>query len=137
LIEADDDVVPEAVASALPGARLYGESIIALAIEPSSPDALHAYREALGGAGRPAGVIGCDVIGTAIAIELLPSITPFAAVAAILDVESRRFSASRKTTLLAPLSMDVLAAIAAAGLQAPEIAPNRILEALLAHANIE
>jgi hypothetical protein len=43
----------------------------------------------------------------------------------------------RRTELLAPLPEDVVAAIAAQGLQAPEVASDRILETLLGVERVE
>jgi hypothetical protein len=55
----------------------------------------------------------------------------------IVDMELRRFGGVRRTELLSPLPGDVIAAIAAQGLQAPEVASDRILEMLLGVERVE
>ena len=49
----------------------------------------------------------------------------------LIDVELRRFSSGRRSELLSPLTPMLSAKIAASGLKAPEIAPDRILELLI------
>jgi hypothetical protein len=117
--------------------RWYGEAIIALAIEPTPADALPALLRALNGPGRPAGVCDCQIAGTQLLVEMQPSLTQPGLVLRIVDVELRRMNGSRRVKLLSPLPAELVARIAAAGLQAPEIAPNRILESLLESAHVE
>ncbi|MDQ2872503.1 MAG: hypothetical protein M3R35_05195, partial [Candidatus Eremiobacteraeota bacterium] len=100
LVEAGDDVLPEDVAQCVQAGRLFGETIIVLAIEPTTPDALPVCLNALGGAGRPAGVLDCERIGSQLVLEFLPSTTSASLINAILDVELQRFSASRTAVLL-------------------------------------
>jgi hypothetical protein len=117
--------------------RSFSEAIIALAIEPVPADALPILVRALGGSGGPAGVLGCDVVdGTAI-VEFAPSMTQASLITELVDIELRRFSGHRRTTLLAPLPESFYARIAADGLQAPEIAAGRVLESLLGGAGVE
>ncbi|HEY8296736.1 MAG TPA: hypothetical protein VIG32_01765 [Candidatus Baltobacteraceae bacterium] len=137
LLEAGDDIDPDALIERIPGGRLYDEAIIALAIEPSPVDALRACESALGGRGRPAGIAGCDRFESTLVLEVRPSVTPFALVSTILDIELRRTGGTRRTQLLSPLPLNVTARIAADGLQAPEIAADRVLEALLARADAQ
>jgi hypothetical protein len=137
LVEADDNVAPETIEQCVARGRLYDEAIIALAIEPTPMDALLACEDALGGAGRPAGIAACERVGSHLIVELRPSVTPFSFVATLLGVELRRFGGFRTSVLLAPLPEAVTAAIAADGLQAQEIAPDRILETLLARADVQ
>jgi hypothetical protein len=117
--------------------RWYGEAIIALAIEPAPADALPGLLRTLDGPGRPAGVVGCEVAGTKLIVELQPTVTQPAFVLRIVDVELRRTSGWRRVELLSALPLEVVARIAADGLQAPEIVPDRILESLLESANVE
>jgi hypothetical protein len=117
--------------------RWYGEAIIALAIEPTPADALPALLRALNGPGSPAGVSDCQIAETQLLVEMQPSLTQPGLVLRIVDVELRRTNGSRRVKLLSPLPVDLVARIAAAGLQAPEIAPNRILESLLESAHVE
>jgi hypothetical protein len=124
-----------AAASEVDG-RWYDETIIALAIEPTSADALPFLNEALGGAGAPAGVRSCRRLAEALIVEIAPYVTRPALVLQIADVELRRFGGGRRTRLLTPLSLRTAAALAADALQAPEIAADRILEALLQEAHL-
>jgi hypothetical protein len=67
----------------------------------------------------------------ALALEWNAKRTAPRVVMALIDVELQRFSGRRITKLLAPLSTEIQAQIAAEGLHAPEIAPDRILEVLI------
>ncbi len=137
LVEGRDDVDPSELEQRLSGARWYDASIIALAIEPLPADALPLLAEALGGVGAPAGVCECAQIGTRLILEFRPDVTQPALINRIIDVELRRFGGARRTELLTPLSLATAASIAADGLQANEIAPDRILEALLGLEHVE
>lgn len=137
LVEGPQGVDPAEAAQRIPEARWYDAAIIALAIEPLPADALLPLAQALGGAGAPAGVCECTVNGPRLLLEFRPDVTPASLVMRIIDVELRRFSAARHTVLLSPLSDSIAAAVAAGGLQAPEIAPDRILESLLGLERVE
>jgi len=89
-----------------------------------------------GGAGL-AGVLDCALQAESVVIEFQPSRTTPALVLNIVDVELRRFRGYRTVTLLNPLPTEILAHIAAGGLQASEIAPDRILETLLEQSGVE
>jgi hypothetical protein len=78
-----------------------------------------------------------DRAGNEIVVEFRPSVTQAALVLRIVDVELERFRGYRITRLLTPLPADVVALIAAQGLQAPQIAPDRILESLLRASHVE
>lgn len=137
LVEGPQGVDPAQIEQLVPDGTWHGEAIIALAIEPTPEDALQTLARALGGDGAPAGVCGCDVQGSRLLIEILPSVTHPALILRIVDVELARFAGHRRTELLAPLSRDVAALVAAGGLQAPEIDRDRILETLLERAHVE
>lgn len=137
LVEGPAGVDPVELEGRIAEGRWYGEAIIALAIEPAPADALPALARALGGPGSPAGVCGCDIVGSHVILELQPSVTQPDLVLRIVDVELRRTSGHRRIALLSALPVDIMARIAATGLQAPEIATNRILESLLEAANVE
>lgn len=109
----------------------YEPPIIALAIEPQSADALPPLFEALGGAGAPAGIVGCERREDAVILEFTPAVTPWRLVRSLIDLELQRFASARKTTLLSPLTLQMQTQIAADGLDCPEIAPGRVLEALI------
>lgn len=137
LIEGPEGVDPVELEQLVPDGHWYDAAIIALAIEPLPADALPVLAEALGGAGAPAGVCDCVVDGSGLILEFRPEVTPASLVLRIIDVELRRYGASRRTQLLTPLSARTAAAIAAQGLQAPEIASDRILESLLGLEHVE
>jgi len=137
LIEGPDSLEPAEAEASFPQAHWYDGTIIALAIEPTPADALPAIEGALGGDGKPAGVLECSIAaGTAI-VEFRPESTPPALILDLADVELRRFHGYRKVSLLNPLPTPVVAQIASAGLQAPEITPGRILETLLEQSGVE
>lgn len=109
----------------------YEPPIIALAIEPQSPDALPALFEALGGEGAPAGIVGCERREDAVILEFTPSVTPWRLVRSLIDVELQRFASARATVLLSPLTLQMQTQIAGDGLDCPQLAPDRVLEALI------
>jgi hypothetical protein len=137
LVEGPQAVDPAELAAQFPDARWYDAAIIALAIEPLPADALPHLARALGGPGGPAGICECTALGTHLLVEFRPDVTHADLIVRIIDVELRRFGGSRRTQLLTPLPMATMAAIAARGLQAPEIAPDRILEPLLGLEHVE
>jgi hypothetical protein len=137
LVEGPAGVDAAEIQQRFPEGTWYGEAIIALAIEPAPADALPCIARVLGGPGAPAGIRSCEIDGTKLVIEFAPSVTQPAMVLRILDVELRRFEGSRAIELLSALPVEIVAAVAAAGLQAPEIAPDRILESLLEAAHVE
>lgn len=106
-------------------------AIIALAVLPNVPEALPHLQDALGGPGRPDGVTACDVEDSALIVEWNLDRTGTAVVLGLIDVELRRFGAGRVTELLSPLPLAWWTRIAAEGLRAPQIAPDRVLDALL------
>ncbi len=112
-------------------AAVWDFPIIALAVFPGRPEALSPLRDALGGAGRPAGVVGCEPLGDGVLVEWNPERSSPELVLDLIDVELARFGAGRRTELLAPLTLARWTQIAASGLRAPEIAPDRVLEALI------
>jgi hypothetical protein len=134
LIEFPDDVD---LAGLVPDATLaIGAPTIALAVSPSVVEALPVLVDALGGPGRPSGVTDCALSGGAAIVEWDLERTPAALILDMIDAELDRFHSGRTTELLTPLSEDWLARIAAEGLACPDIAPDRILETLLARAGL-
>jgi len=137
LVQGPPSLEPGEVAQALAGARLYDEAIIALAIDPTPKDALPAIARAFSSDAGLAGVIDSGIAGNAFIVEFQPARAAPALVLNLVDVELRRFRGYRKVTLLNPLTPEILAQIAAGGLQASEIGPDRILETLLEQSGVE
>jgi hypothetical protein len=136
LVQGPASAEPDDVAHALPGARWYEGTIIALAIEPTPAEALPAIAGAFSSDAGVAGVLECTVLDRGIIVELQSRAAP-SLILNLADVELRRFHGYRKVTLLNPLPPEVFAQIAASGLQASEIAPDRILETLLEQSGVE
>jgi hypothetical protein len=126
LIEAADGAIIEA-----PRATRFSGPVIALAVCPSMPEALPGLYDALGGAGRPAGVAGCDRVGDAVIVEWDLDRTPYETIEALIDTECGIYRSGRVHDLIAPLPVAWLARLAAYGLRASEIAPDRVLEVQL------
>ena len=113
------------------GATVSETPVIALAIRPNVPEALRPLLEALDGSGRPDGIRSCETLSGALIVEWNLDRTPARVVLELVDIELARFGAARVTELLTPLPLAWWTSIASAGLQAPEIAPDRVLEALI------
>ena len=113
------------------GAAFLERPVIALAVVPSVREALPEIRNALAGPGGPIGIRSCEMSGDAIVLEWDLELTAADVVLGLADAELARFRAARVNELLSPLSLDWISRIAAMGLGAPEIAPDRVLEALL------
>lgn len=113
------------------GATVFETPVIALAIRPNVAEALPALHDAVGGRGRPAGVLSCETVSGAVVVEWNLDRTPARVVLALIDAELARFHSGRVNELLSPLPLAWWTAIASDGLQAPEIAPDRVLEALI------
>lgn len=131
--------VPPKVFSAAAGSGLvaYDVPVIAIAVFPSVGEALPWLVEALGGPGAPAGVTSCEpCAGDGLAIEWDLDVTSAAAVLQLVDVELARFASGRTAELLSPLPPEWIARIAADGLKAPEISPERTLETLVQRAGL-
>lgn len=110
------------------GDTIYGGAIIALAVFPTVPEALPVLVEALCGPGAPASVLACHAVSNGIVVEWDPMRCPVEVMLGTIDLELRRFSSGRTAELLAPLPPAAIAAIAARGLQTPQITARRILE---------
>lgn len=110
------------------GGTVYDGPVIALAVFPLVPQALPPLMDALGGPGRPAGVLECRPCAGGVIVEWDPNVTNARVVIGIVDVELRRFSSGRTAEVISPLPPALAAKIAASGLSAPEITPQRILE---------
>jgi len=109
-------------------ATAYDGAVIALAVFPAVAEALPPLLEALGGPGRPQGVLACRLCAGGLVVEWDPERTSARVVFGIIDAELGRFGGGRTTEVLSPLPPPLVAKIAAEGLQAPQIEPSRILE---------
>ncbi|HEX3671049.1 MAG TPA: hypothetical protein VHT92_05020 [Candidatus Cybelea sp.] len=110
------------------GSTLHDGAIIALAVSPAVAEALPHVCDALGGAGRPAGVVACRRDGDSAIVEWDPEITAPSIVLGLIDVELRRYASGRTVELLSPIPAALAAKLAASELRAPQIEPARILE---------
>jgi hypothetical protein len=134
LVEFSDDTD---IAALRLGATIdLGSPTIALAVSPTVSEALPVLAAVLGGAGRPAGIVSCERAVDALIIEWDLEKTSAGLILDSIDTELDRFHSGRVTELLTPLSDAWLSKIAAEGLECADIAPDRILEALVAQAGL-
>jgi hypothetical protein len=117
-------------------ATVHDTAIIAVAVYPVAAEALPFVRDALAGAGRPSGVIATSNCEGGVIVEWDPRRTAATTVYDLVDAELRRFGGGRTAELLAPLPDDVIARVAADGLQAAEISSDRELETLVERAGL-
>jgi hypothetical protein len=130
LLELPDGVDLSEVSIA-PTEVAYETAVIAWAVFPTVPEALPNLYAALGGPGRPAGVLACRPCPQGAIIEWDPDSGGIEIIMKLVDVELRRFCSGRRGELLSPLTPRLSAKIAASGMSAPEIAVDRILELLI------
>ena len=109
----------------------YETAVIAWAVFPTVPEALPSLYAALGGPGRPAGVLACRPCPQGAIVEWDPDSGGIEIIMKVVDVELRRFCSGRRAQLLSPLTPRLSAKIAASGMSVPEIAVDRILELLI------
>jgi hypothetical protein len=127
LVEGGDAACAAALREATRAAVL-DRPVIALAIFPSVAEALPRILDALGGPGRPAGVLTCESAQGAAIVEWDLDVTAYDVVLRLVDIELDRFRARRVSALLSPLPLAWWARIAAAGLHSPDITVQRVLE---------
>ncbi|MDP9110959.1 MAG: hypothetical protein M3M96_04950 [Candidatus Eremiobacteraeota bacterium] len=113
------------------GNMVLDSPVIAIAVSPHAAEAMPFLEHALRGAGAPAIVSCCERFGDALLLEWNLDRAGAATVMALVDVELARVKCARTTRVLAPMPLAWWSRIAAEGLQSPEIAPDRVLEALL------
>ena len=109
----------------------YETAVIAWAVFPAVPEALPSLYAALGGPGRPVGVLACRPCPQGAIVEWDPDSGGIEIIMKVVDVELRRFCSGRRAQLLSPLTPGLSAKIAASGMSAPEIGVDRILELLI------
>lgn len=122
--------------AAATGAKVYETPIIALAVFPEVREALPPLLDALSGPGRPAAILSCEPRGGGMVVEWDPQRVSAGVVLGLVDVELRRFNSGRTAELLSPLPPAWIARIAADGLQAPQVAADRVLEVLMDDAGL-
>jgi hypothetical protein len=107
-------------------ARVDLPPLVVLQIVPEGAAALAALAEALGGEGRPRGIVSCERAAPALVVELDSDVTSLDLVVALIDAELR--GRPRRIVPLLPLEDDVLARFAAARLGAAAFGASRIIE---------
>jgi hypothetical protein len=135
-VEASRDFSEVQLQDAAAQARVYPRSVIALAVTPRPAEALPILLEALGGAGRPAGVVDCAIVGDELCVEWDSQVTAAALVTITIDAELARFNGTRTARLMRPLGVEAITKVAADGLGA-SLDPQRILEVLLGAARAD
>ncbi len=112
-------------------ARVDVPALAVLRVEPLWPSTLPALFDALGGPGRPAGVVDVRPDGdSALIVELDCRTTAPALLLALIDVELRAAPGRRIVPLL-PFDDDVLATFAGAMLHEPNLDRSRLIETYL------
>jgi hypothetical protein len=109
------------------GARIDEPPLLVLDVLPRDAERVAALAEALGGAGRPSGVIDAKTSGDALTVELDEATTSLRLLVDVVDAELER-SPGRRIIPLFPLSDATLAGFTAATLRAPEIEVSRLIE---------
>jgi hypothetical protein len=127
LVEATDSALHDEL-SAHAHLTVFDRPVIALAVSPTVPEALPRLFDALGGPGRPSGVMGCERVDDTLIVEWDLERTPWDTIEALIDVELHVLRSGRVNMLLTPLPLEWVARLAAHALQAPEITEDRILE---------
>jgi hypothetical protein len=135
LLDAGEPATVDAVCAAA-SATVYDGAIIALAVYPAPAEALPALLDALGGPGRPSGILECAPCQDGLVVEWDPGRASATVIMTLVDVELQRFAATRTAELLTPLPETVVTQICAEGLAAPEMSPERILETLVDKAGL-
>jgi len=105
--------------------------LLRVALRIDDADARDAVRAAIFGAGRPAGVVGCEAQENELIIDVNDATTPIELVLTIADLELQRFGLSRRARLIGELPDATAVRIAAAGLGEPELTVARLLETYL------
>ncbi len=137
LLETPDGKTADAFLAGYPELKPLGDSIVVLAIEPTSTDALTELLDALAGAGRPAGVISAQRVEGAVVVEIDVERTAWSLIQALVAAELRRRPGGlQRVAVLNPLSIRAQAYVAAQGLQTPELDRTRILDILVADAHL-
>jgi hypothetical protein len=126
---ADETLLRERVRDVVPDARVDLPALAILRVTPDRARRLAALADALGGRGRPAGVVASATDGTALVVEVDVRTTPLSSIVASVDAEVGRDG--RRIEPLFPLSDAMLADVAGRLLGLPDLAPNRLIETYL------
>ncbi len=121
-----DDANLEALAQEF-GARAVDAPLVVVEITPRDPSRLPALAEALGGSGRPAGVVAAARSESSLVVELDDAITPLRLILDVVDVELNGAPGRRIEPLL-PLRDETLAAFAGATLAVGDLDAGRLIE---------
>ncbi len=132
LLEFPGEASPSELRALVADVTVYETAIIVLAVFPSVPEALPPLYRALCGPGGPQGMVACESLEGGAILAWDPQRSPVAIVLDTIAVALRRFGSARTCELLAPLPLELLAAIAAQGLATPDIGVDRVLERLIA-----
>jgi hypothetical protein len=111
----------------LPGARCDEPALAVLRVTPLAPRGLAPLHRALGGPGRPAGIVDVRADGPALIVELETTRTPLALVVAAIDAELGS-SPGRTIEPLLPLDDATLTAFVATQLGEPALDVSRLVE---------
>lgn len=102
---------------------------VALRIDDAA--ARDAVRVAVFGAGRPLGVVACEMLENELIIDVNDATTPIELVLTVADLELQRFRLPRRARLIGDLPDAAAVRIAAAGLGEPDLTIARLLETYL------
>jgi hypothetical protein len=107
-------------------ARVDVPPLVVLEIVPVAGIGLAALGEALGGRGRPLGIVSCTRAASSLIVELNERVSSLDLVVALTDSELR--GNARRIAPLLPLEDEVLARFAGARLGAPELDAASMIE---------
>jgi hypothetical protein len=128
LVEYAADSPAQSIQAGHQRARVDDPALVVIDIAPADPRACVRLARALGGPGRPVGVVDACACERSVVVELDDRRTALALVVDLIDCELADVSPGRAIAPLLPLSDETLAAFAAAVLSTPEIDRSRIVE---------
>ena len=108
-------------------ARVGEPALLVLDVTPRDPERIPALLQALGGPGRPGGVVEARAGGDSLTLEVDESLSPLRVIVDLIDAELEG-SPGRRIAPLFGLGDASLTAFAAATLHAPEIDVARLIE---------
>ncbi|MBD5634995.1 MAG: hypothetical protein IAI49_11000 [Candidatus Eremiobacteraeota bacterium] len=123
-----EDALRDLLRAELAGACVDSPPIAVLRVSPDRLHRLAPLASALGGAGRPAGVVRCATERSALVVEVDVRATPLSLIVALIDVET---SGGRRIEPILPLCDDVLAELAGSILGEPDLDASRLIEPYL------